>query len=207
VPATLTGFYPAKIIGVFATIMAVAVPRVRAHHPFPRYGPANVATTVRALLVATVAAFIGETASPAAALGIVAVSSVATALDGVDGWLARRTAMASAFGARFDMELDALLILALSTLVWLHGKAGAWVLASGLMRYGFVAAGRIWPWLTRPIAPTRRARAICVLQIILLLLAMLPAVQPPASGALAAAGLVALAYSFGVDTVRLWRLR
>jgi hypothetical protein len=75
------------------------------------------------------------------------------------------------------------------------------------MRYGFVAAGRIWPWLTRPIAPTRRARAICVLQIILLLLAMLPAVQPPASGALAAAGLVALAYSFGVDTVRLWRLR
>ena len=33
------------------------------------------------------------------------------------------------FGARFDMEIDALLILALSILAWRHGKAGAWVVA------------------------------------------------------------------------------
>jgi multidrug efflux pump subunit AcrA (membrane-fusion protein) len=37
-------------------------------------------------------------------------------LDGVDGWLARRHEIASRFGARFDMEVDALLILALSVL-------------------------------------------------------------------------------------------
>ena len=64
-----------------------------------------------------------------------------TLLDGVDGWLARRHRIASAFGARFDMEIDALLILALSVLAWRHEKAGAWVVASGLLRYAFVAAG------------------------------------------------------------------
>ena len=39
------------------------------------------------------------------------------------------------------MEVDAALILILSILVWLHGKAGPWVIACGLMRYTFVAAG------------------------------------------------------------------
>ena len=36
------------------------------------------------------------------------------ALDGLDGWAARRQGLVSAFGARFDMEVDALLILALA---------------------------------------------------------------------------------------------
>ena len=45
------------------------------------------------------------------------------ALDGVDGWLARRRGMSSAFGARFDMEIDALLVQVLAILVWRYGKA------------------------------------------------------------------------------------
>ena len=69
------------------------------------------------------------------------------ALNGADGWVARRTRTASAFGARFDMETDALLILVLSALVWRMEKAGAWVIASGLMRYAFVAAAIAWPWM------------------------------------------------------------
>ena len=39
-------------------------------------------------------------------------------LDLVDGWVARRTGTASPFGARFDLETDAALILVLSWLVW-----------------------------------------------------------------------------------------
>jgi len=128
-------------------------------------------------------------------------------LDGVDGWLARRTGMASAFGARFDMEVDALLILALSIAVWRHGKAGAWMIASGLLRYTFVAAGAAWTWMREPLAPTNRARVICVVQIAALLAALLPNVHPPASAAIAGAGLAALAYSFAVDTKRLWQQR
>ena len=47
------------------------------------------------------------------------------------------------------------LVLALSVLAWQYGKAGAWVLLCGLMRYGFVAAGWLWPWLRGPLSPTR----------------------------------------------------
>ncbi len=103
--------------------------------------------------------------APDAATSVV-IASVAAALDGVDGWIARRTRTASAFGARFDMETDALLILVLSALVWRSGKAGAWVLASGLMRYAFVAAATIWPWMQEPLEPSRRRQAVCVVQVV-----------------------------------------
>ena len=114
----------------------------------------------------------------------------------MDGWLARRTRMSSAFGARFDMETDALLILVLAILAWQYGKAGPWVIASGLLRYLFVAAGRVFPWMGRPLPPSRRGRAICIVQIVTLSLAIVPAIAPPASSFLAAAGLLALSYFF-----------
>jgi phosphatidylglycerophosphate synthase len=105
------------------------------------------------------------------------------------------------------MEVDALLILALSILVWQFDKAGAWVVASGLVRYAFVAAGAAWPWLAAPLPPSRRRQTICVLQIAALTLGIFPAVAPPVSTALAAVALAALAGSFLVDTVWLWRAR
>jgi phosphatidylglycerophosphate synthase len=136
-----------------------------------------------------------------------AASLLVTALDGVDGWLARRARISSVFGARFDMEIDALLILVLSILVWRFGKAGAWVIASGLLRYAFVAAGSVWPWLRAPLPPSRRRQTICVVQIAGLTLAIVPGIEPPFSTALAALALVTLAGSFLVDTVWLWRAR
>jgi phosphatidylglycerophosphate synthase len=137
----------------------------------------------------------------------VVIGSVAAALDGVDGWLARRTRTASSFGARFDMETDALLILVLSALVWKSGTLGAWVLASGLMRYAFVAAAAIWPWLHEPLEPSRRRQTICVVQVVTLLAALLQSIRPAAASTVAAAGLVALTWSFLVDILWLWRLR
>ncbi len=199
--------FPAKVLGVCAAIMAIALPRLRAHHPYPSFGAANAATSVRAALTAVVCGCIGEAHSSAVAAGAVVAGAVATALDGVDGWLARRTNMASVFGARFDTEVDALLILALSILTWRHGKAGAWVLASGLLRYVFLAAGWFAPWLNGPLTPTFRGRTICVVQIVVLLIAMLPTVRPDVSSPIAAGGVAVLAYSFAVDTLRLWRQR
>ena len=99
-------------------------------------------------------------------------------LDGVDGWLARRSGLASAFGARFDMEVDALLIMALAILAWQHGKAGSWVLLSGLLRYAFVAAGWLAPWMSRPLPPSRRRQTVCVVQIAGLCAAVAPIVPP-----------------------------
>jgi len=160
---------------------------------------------IRALLVALIAALIGEPVRQEFAMAAAGAATIATLLDGADGWLARRTGMASAFGARFDMETDALLIQVLAILCWQYGKAGAWVLISGLLRYMFVAAGWVWPWIQRPLFPSLRRKTICVVQIVGLMLTILPAIAPPLSAAIAAASLAALTYSFLVDTLWLWR--
>jgi phosphatidylglycerophosphate synthase len=197
--------YFVKAIVVFTAIAIVARRSARADHPFPTLGPANQVTMIRALLVALTAACIGEPATPAYSQAAAGAAAIATGLDGVDGWLARRTRMASPFGARFDMETDALLILVLAILAWQHGKAGPWVLASGLLRYIFVAAGWLQPWMQRPLFPSLRRKTICIVQMAGLILTILPAIPPPASAQIAAASLAALAYSFLVDTWWLWR--
>jgi phosphatidylglycerophosphate synthase len=163
----------------------------------PNFGAANAVTLARGVLTIVLLALLG--AGAAAAWAIVALAVLAAALDGVDGALARSRGEASAFGARFDMETDALLILVLAALAWDEGKAGAWILLAGLLRYLFVAASWMWQWLAAPLPPSRRRQAVCVVQIVSLIGALVPVVTPPASAVLALAGLVALAWSFGVD--------
>jgi phosphatidylglycerophosphate synthase len=197
--------YPLKAAALFALVSGLSVGFLQQHHPYSRFGAANQITTLRAILVALVAALVGEPTVPAIAAAAVAASVLATLLDGVDGWLARRNQIASSFGARYDMEIDALSILALSVLAWRHEKAGVWVVASGLLRYAFVGAGAVAPWLRAPLPPSRRRQTICVVQIVVLTLAMLPSIEPPISSSLAAAALAALSYSFLIDTVWLWR--
>jgi phosphatidylglycerophosphate synthase len=203
----VSAFYAIKSGAVFLAIMLIVARRRRAYHPFPRFGPANQVTTVRALLTALVAGLVGEPHVPAIAAAAVVMSTLATLLDFFDGWFARRTQMISAFGARFDMEIDALLIQVLAILAWRHGKAGVWVLFSGLLRYIFVAAGWMWPWLQRTLFPSFRRKAVCVAQIVGLVIAMMPTVRPPLSSVIAACSLAALSYSFAADTVWLWRRR
>ena len=181
--------------------------RYNAAHPFDRFGPANYVTTVRAVLVAGVAALIVLPQAPRVLWFAIGTATMVALLDGVDGWLARRTRMLSEFGARFDMETDAALILVLSVLVWQHGKAGGWVLLCGLMRYGFVAAGWLLPWLRRPLRSTRRGKAVAVCQVVGLNVALAPIVPMPQSAVVAAVTLAALAWSFAVDIVWLARLK
>ncbi|MGH8699018.1 MAG: CDP-alcohol phosphatidyltransferase family protein, partial [Burkholderiales bacterium] len=135
----------------------------------------------------------------------VAVATLAAVLDAVDGPLARGTGLASPFGARFDMETDALLLLVLALLAWQLGKAGGWIVAAGLLRYVFVGAGRAWRWLERPLPASTRRKAICVIQIVTLIVALAPIVSVAASTAIAGAGLVLLVYSFAVDVAWLRR--
>lgn len=170
------------------------------------FGPANIVTSVRAAIVAGLAIAVIQPRLPAAGV-CVAAAALAAALDGVDGWVARRTRSESAFGARFDMETDAVLILVLAALVVRYGKAGGWVIAAGLMRYAFVAAGAAWPWMQRPLEPSRRRQTMCVAQIAGLIVALLPIVEPPLSSVVAAAATSMLAWSFLVDILWLWRLR
>lgn len=203
----LTVSYWIKVGTVLASVAAIVAARRQAFHPFPAFGPANWITTLRAALVAAVAGFVSEAPDAGSAAAAIVIGAMAATLDGVDGAVARRTRMTSAFGARYDMEIDALLIMVLSLLAWQYGKAGAWILASGLLRYVFVAAGWLLPWMRAPLSSTGRARLICALQIITLLACLVPALDPPSSAIVAAIGLLALTYSFALDTMRLWRQR
>jgi phosphatidylglycerophosphate synthase len=201
----LTAWYPIKASGLFSAIMLIALARLQQHHPYASFGAANLLTTARAAVGVLLTSLIGESLSAILATTAAAVGLVVLMLDGLDGWLARRTKMVSAFGARFDVEVDALLILTLAILAWQEGKAGQWVMLSGLLRYGFVVAGWLLPWMQRPLAPTSRGRIICVVQTAALVVVLAPAVTPPLSSTIAALGLAALCYSFLVDTMRLWR--
>jgi phosphatidylglycerophosphate synthase len=192
--------YLLKAALCFAATASIAVTFVSSDtHPFPRFGPANQVTTARAVVVALVAGAIGEPALPLVAATMAAAALAVTMMDGIDGWIARSTGVQSGYGARFDMEVDALLILALAILVWEHGKAGAWVVLSGLIRYAFVVAGGASPKMRRPLPPSRRRQAICVVQIAGLIAALAPIVPQPASELAAGTALLTLCYSFAVD--------
>jgi phosphatidylglycerophosphate synthase len=175
------------------------------HLHTPVFGAANAVTVARGALLVLLAALIGERGAQALGWIVVAVAVIAVALDGVDGRLARSRNEASPFGARFDMETDALLILVLAALVWRLDKAGIWILAAGALRYLFVLASYPWPWMGRPLPPSRRRQAVCVAQIVSLIGALAPGVQPPWSGAIALGGLGLLVWSFALDVVWLAR--
>jgi phosphatidylglycerophosphate synthase len=191
--------YPLTAAAFFAVLMAASVRVAGGQHPYPRFGPANYVTAIRAMLAALVAGLIGHPAAPEVLWSVIGLTALMAALDGLDGWLARRTRMTSEFGARFDMETDAVLILVLSVLVWQHGKAGAWVLLCGMMRYAFVVAGWLLPWLARPLQSTRRGKTVAVGQLFGLSVALAPIVPAPLGAAAAAITLAALVWSFAID--------
>ncbi|MEZ5661135.1 MAG: CDP-alcohol phosphatidyltransferase family protein [Burkholderiaceae bacterium] len=164
-----------------------------------RFGAANVVTSLRLSLVIWLLACATAEAYFAPGVGMILVIVLAATLDAIDGPLARASGLDSAYGARFDMETDALLVLVLSVMVWRAGVAGPWVLASGLLRYGFVALAWWLPWMARALPPSLRRKAVCVLQILLLIVALLPGLTPGLATASALIGLLTLVVSFGVD--------
>jgi phosphatidylglycerophosphate synthase len=176
------------------------------YHPYRSFGPANIVTLTRAAYAALLVGLLGQGTISLGESGrwaLVVAGAAALALDGIDGWLARRSRLASAFGARFDMETDALSVLALAALVYRSGQVGAWVLTAGLMRYIFVMAGYLWPPLAAPLPPSQRRRIVCVILIVGMLAALAPPVEAPMAQRLCLLGLLLLVYSFGADCVRL----
>jgi phosphatidylglycerophosphate synthase len=194
--------WTATLLVAVLTIGAWLVPDA---HPFDRLGAANHVTFVRAVLVALLGAAVFDRTAASIAGAAVVIAAAVAVLDGVDGWLARRARISSAFGARIDMELDALFILILSLLVWRHGKAGVWVLAGGLMRYAFAAAGWLLPWLAAPLTPTQRGRTMTIVHVVGLCVALAPIIPWPLSAMAAGVTNALLAWSFAVDVGRLWR--
>ena len=202
---TLPPQYFADVLGIYILLAALVVRFLPPDLPPPGLGAANQVTLLRATLVVPVAALTLRPAPPDAAASwwIVGVSAVAMALDGLDGRVARRGGEETRFGARFDMELDAFLMLVLAVLVWRSGRVEAWILLIGGLRYLFVAAGRIWPLLTADLPASLRRKTVCVVQGVALIVCLAP-ITPPALAPRAAAGALALlVWSFAADVIRL----
>ena len=178
-------------------------------------GAANAVTLARATLVAGVTALtvfqlslgpLRETPldghhiadflpGAGAEQALVALAVVALVLDGVDGQVARRTESESALGARFDMELDAFLILVLSVQV-AHATDRWWVLAIGCARYAFLAAAGRWSWLASETPPRRWGKWVAAIQGIVLTTVAADVLPRTIETVLLVVALVLLAESF-----------
>lgn len=123
----------------------------------------------------------------------------------MDGKVARRTGSSTALGARFDMEVDAFLILVLS--VYVSTQLGPWVLLIGGMRYAFVAAARFMPWLNAALPPSTGRKTVAALQGVALLIAGAQILPYAATLATVVLALGSLVWSFGRDIGWLWRNR
>jgi phosphatidylglycerophosphate synthase len=196
-----------RIAGVVsALIMATALARGLARRPGERLGPASWVTLARATLAVGVAALAADSFTrdtPVALL--VTLASVALALDAVDGWVARRTGTATALGARFDGEVDAFLILALS--VYVAPTYGVWVLASGAARYVFMAGEWLLPWMRPPLPHSDWRRFVAATQGIVLTVAAAAILPRALTQALLVAALALLTASMVHSAWWLWRRR
>lgn len=198
----VAGWVVAVACGV-ATTAAVTHGLARYEHAL---GPADLVTLSRLALACGVAGLVADAYldRPAVA-ALVTLASVALVLDAVDGWVARWTRTGSSFGARFDGEADAFLMLVLS--VYVAGSFGVWVLAIGLARYVFGAAGLVTPWMRGQLPRRYWRKVVTAVQGIVLTLAAAD-VAPGIVSVVALAGAAALlAESFGRDVLWLWRRR
>lgn len=194
---------------LFAAIAVLALAGFARLPSRPAFGAANAITLGRSALIAVLAGHAIEPPDARDAAWWIAAALAGTALllDGVDGWVARRRRAASAFGARFDMEVDALAALVLSCVLWQAGKAGPWILLIGALRYLFVLAGWAFDALRRPLPPSQRRRAVCALQGALLVACFIPLWPVAVPPVLAALALALTSLSFLIDTAWLIRRR
>ena len=195
------------VVGIACAVtIAAALARGLARGRGDRLGPASWLTLTRATLAVGVAALAADSfarETPVALL--VTLAAVALALDAADGWMARRTGTANGLGARFDGEVDAFLILALS--VYVAPALGAWVLAIGAARYLFLAGEWLLPWMRAPLPPRRWRRVVAAAQGIVLTVAAADVLPRALTQALLVAALAALTASVGECTWWLWRHR
>ncbi|WP_168201387.1 CDP-alcohol phosphatidyltransferase family protein [Qingshengfaniella alkalisoli] len=199
---------PLLLLGVW-TIGSVAVFLGLRSYPHGRFGPANVVTSVRAggVVVLSSVAIDPSIMDQIGRLMVAGLAVFLLALDGLDGFLARRTGLVSAFGARFDMEVDALLTLVLSLVLWRTGIVASVVLFLILPYYLFCITKRSLPWLSGPLPPSFRRKTICVVQIALpICLLAIPLPKPVPTVAVAIVLMVIL-WSFVRDIHRLWSVR
>lgn len=188
---------------IFAAVLVLIVQGLVHHYPHRDLGLCNVITLARVAMVAFLAGAVSD--QDVSVWIVFSVATVAFALDGLDGVLARRSGLVSDFGARFDMETDAALGAVLALCLLLTDGAGPEILILGFMRYGFVLAGLMMPALRAELPQSLRRKTICVVQISALIFLLFPASRAGLMLPVSVGAALLLTWSFAVDVV--WLLR
>jgi phosphatidylglycerophosphate synthase len=197
----VAGWIAGLATGSAATALLVTA-RMRSDQP--AILPPDWVTLTRTLLIAGVAGLVADSfGRPVSTTALVTLSSVALALDAVDGQVARRTGTATPLGARIDGEVDAFLILLLSIAV--SQDYGSWVLVIGAARYALLLAGWLIPWLAAPLPPRFWRKVVAAVQGIVLTVAASGVPSRLAGMVAVAVALLLLAESFGRDVIWLYR--
>ncbi|WP_430502534.1 CDP-alcohol phosphatidyltransferase family protein [Micromonospora trifolii] len=168
--------------------------------------PADRVTLSRAILVGGVTALAADSFGRSAPVTLMVVlTSVALALDAVDGYTARRTGTTSELGARFDMEIDSFLVLVLCLHV--APAVGGWVLVIGAMRYLFGAATWVFGWMRGSAPPRYWSKVVAAIQGVVLTVAMADVLPAPLTTMVLVVSVALLVESFGRDVAWLWTTR
>jgi phosphatidylglycerophosphate synthase len=131
----LTGWYWAVITVAFLSVILLWTTQwYTISHIKPAGGYANLLTLVRYVLILMIAAFSGIW--PLWSLGF--LFSIPVLLDGLDGYIARRSNHLTKFGALFDLETDSLFMTMTGMILYQRHTVGAWLLPAAYMRYFFV---------------------------------------------------------------------
>lgn len=186
--------------GVAMCVAGVGFVRSYRHGVF---GFGNMVTLLRLTMVAVLVVALASGSGQSWPLFIFAL--VALSLDGVDGWLARRQNLASSFGARFDMEVDAIFALVLALMAFTNGVVGGFVLLLGVPSYIFFLAKSVFPWLDNPLPDLFSRKVVCVAQLAVLIALQIPVDLAGLIGPLTVMVAAALVWSFGRDIIWLAR--
>ncbi len=192
----------ALIYACLALAFLIAMHRT---YPHDSLGLCNLVTLSRLVIIGVLIAAILQPVP--ATFELLALAVFCLCLDGADGWLARRQNLASDFGARFDVEVDAVFALVLALYAARTGAAGWYVIALGLPHYLFWVARSLLPWLNAPLPERFSRKAICVLQIGTLIALLVPQIGGQFLDALVVVAASSLIWSFGRDILWLYRSR
>jgi phosphatidylglycerophosphate synthase len=123
--------YPVIFAGLFSFLVywLLNFETLKTYKPFAGY--ANLTTLLRLMLVIVAGLLYNNLTD----INLFIIGLSIFALDGLDGFIARKLNQESEFGAYFDMETDAFYVCIFTIILFEKGLAGYWIIVPGFMRY------------------------------------------------------------------------
>ncbi len=135
----------------------------------PVAGYANWTTFLRLVLIAAILCLEADLSNRMLFL----LLGFAIALDGLDGWLARRFNQVSAWGGLFDKEVDSFLVASMATLLYLRFQFPVAILLIGLLHYWYELLLYLLAWQDLKTPPNPIGKYVAAALFVSLLLAII----------------------------------